>query len=386
MVIPLRGEIYPIDCKHYSPIVPYDLSIIEKINKTIREEDTITPPDHEIPFLKQLLGQIIPVSTYHELGNSHYHILVNKNGSVVAFFAKAKLPNVLKHILSFNEISALSLQLGGRLIEDMNENLNLKPIEFLHLEARETVVADQINLTELPFLKYLSIDIQNFEPWRIPTLPSLQFLLVNNAEVIIEPQPELRTLCIKDVQRYSVEEPEKFKRLETLSIRNSNGMDKTGWIQKLPRLRELYLQNTPINQETIEKLRVDTLSIMDCQLEHLKIPHDAQIKHLILKRCKISSVDSIPTSVISLDLSNNKLTEIPPLVGYENLQILSLEDNLINKFDNNVILPSTLKMLNIQGNPLSTVGENIQSKIKGIPVVIFPRIMIPNTKIQTEQL
>ncbi|RMG30413.1 MAG: hypothetical protein D6732_16295 [Methanobacteriota archaeon] len=383
-MIPLRGELYPINCKHIIPIQPQDLRVIEYINKIIGETgDKISPPENQDPLLKQILSFLLPENAFHELGNSHYHVIVSKKGEIVAFFAKKILPNVLEHILRLNHLRALSIQLGNVIFDDLEKWLTLKPIEFLHIESDETVFSDNLQIANMPYLKHLSISFKSSQPLDIQGLNSLVFLSINGPDLTLHELPSLKTFCINDLYSYTILHPKKFRSLATIAIRNAYDLHENTWLQELPNLQELYVHNSPIAIETISNLSLKTLSITDVLMPVLDIPPQMELKHLIINRCRVQQIKNLPPSLETLDLANNLITQIPPLTGFDNLQILSLQDNRIDGENTPSFFPPSLRMVNLQGNPIKFLNQEFLKQLKGIPVVLLPGI-IPNS-IQVSQ-
>ena len=88
-----------------------------------------------------------------------------------------------------------------------------------------------------------------------------------------------------------------------------------------------------------------------------------------------------------LDLSHNKLTKLPPIMGeFKDLKSLIVNNNQLKVIEANITHLDNLKFLNFENNHIENVPENLNSfkqlnklKIKGNPLSVEAKTLLKNT-------
>jgi len=172
----------------------------------------------------------------------------------------------------------------------------------------------------------------------------------------------------------------KISQLFDLKILKANNckLEKiTHGIANLSNLHILELKNNLLTgflpKIAFHDIKLDSLTHLDLSNNKLtNIPtalkHLSKLTTLLLSYNKISEITKICREEFSklfvLDLSNNKISLIPNAFGVKlkNLQNLNLSNNDIVKIPHNIGLMTQLKTIQIEGNPLKSIRRPIVEK------------------------
>lgn len=123
----------------------------------------------------------------------------------------------------------------------------------------------------------------------------------------------------------------------------------------------------------LQIIRLDYSTI--CNLRDLSTPLQ-NLKVLSLTHCKITSIEGISTiscNVQELYLSFNLIEDISPLLGFNSLQILDLESNLIKSIEDVSLLQCCTSLCNLT---LRGTGASENPKYREIIQNIIPQLQI----------
>ena len=166
------------------------------------------------------------------------------------------------------------------------------------------------------------------------------------------------------------------------------------------------LITTPI--ELIQLHELKTLILTNCLLNELDLGHFPQLNKLIINSnlltennilslpaslacCNISNnrLVNIPlaffglVTLVELDLSSNRLTDVHGIGHLQYIVLLNLDDNLITTISSDIGLLTKLKCLSLQRNKLRAVNNNTHNK-ELEPT--FPSSLFVNTSVETIML
>lgn len=120
---------------------------------------------------------------------------------------------------------------------------------------------------------------------------------------------------------------------------------------------------------TMEKLRVDRLTIIDASWPVLKKLSRITVRSLSIVRCGISEIEtnafaSVASTLEELVLVNNSLTEFPALGNLPKLRLLNLNHNNLQRIPNNALDGiSKLNQLRLEGNRFSALPSSIFNSV-----------------------
>ncbi|CAF0807726.1 unnamed protein product [Didymodactylos carnosus] len=163
-----------------------------------------------------------------------------------------------------------------------------------------------------------------------------------------------------------------LKKLRLLKLTNFNLKNKqltSTLFSNMTRLEILYIQNCQLKTIDFSQYSLNnlyTLDLQDNQLSYLNLKSVISLKNLnlannhihITKDLNINSIDGLPTSLINIDLSTNRINDFDLFRNLNKLQILSLNNNSLKQLPDLLQLPLTLKSFDLSLNQLKTINNS----------------------------
>ncbi|HEU5289559.1 MAG TPA: leucine-rich repeat domain-containing protein [Cyclobacteriaceae bacterium] len=150
---------------------------------------------------------------------------------------------------------------------------------------------------------------------------------------------------------------------EVLVMRNRNLKILPPEIGQLHNLKILNLGNnelTSLPREIGTLQHLEELSVENNQLDHLPIEllNLTRLRRVNFCNNQLDRFPAISNSLEEIYLSNNAITEIPVWIrSLSRLAVLDLAENRIDTISNNVILPVTVRKIDLYHNGLRSIGR-----------------------------
>ncbi len=366
VLIPLSSE------NHISVKEIKKVEIIERlVNRTEENGEKITFPDMMFSIISEF--QVFNDTEIEEFGNSHFNILVNQEKEIIAFTTKNPIPALFPEIFELEHLRFLNIQVKNQIISNYIPRKVLFFLETLSIEGINTwVLTDFSFLENFPQLKNLSISILSHNPIKIPHLHNLRFLSIHGSSVELQGMKFLESLHLSKVHHIYVKNPEKFKNLKEIVLKNIELKEQLNWIKSLPKLKTLKVIGCKGDIQLIMNQKIQILALDDLDLKTFNCPQN--VTHLYIRNCKLKQINNFPKSIKSIDLCQNELTEFPNISHLNELRDLNLEKNRIKNIPDDIQIPNSLHFLNLKQNPLKRPTKKTYTKLNKIRLCILPAV------------
>jgi len=247
-------------------------------------------------------------------------------------------------LLSYNNLSTIPESIGKleslQILSITNNNLNALPISIGRLK----------NLKKLQLWR----NVITILPNEIGYLSKLEILDVNNNLLIKLPESIENLTSLKEIRLGTNnlgEVPEILFKIKNLQYLDLYSCNLTNLSESIGNLHSLWHLD----------IRRNKLSFLPASIGNLKILRNFWIDHNQLEALpeSIGDMESIAkrTSPPTIDLSNNRLAELPKTINKLGIQSIKLENNNFSSIPQILSDFEKLKRLNLSGNKLSSIPD-----------------------------
>ncbi|XP_026160460.1 podocan isoform X2 [Mastacembelus armatus] len=286
----------------------------------------------------------------------------------------------VEHISHLHQLETLNLQNNWLTTDGLaDEGFEmLEQLAYLYLANNKLTSAPKVLPSSLVSADFAANHLTRIYPYTFGYKPKLRSVYLHNNKLTDAGLPddmfnasdnlEILTLSSNFLRVVPKNLPSTLYRLHL----KSNKLEKIplGAFDKLPNLRELYLQNNILSNEGMDNHTFSHLSSLECldlSNNNLSIVPKGLPRNLVLLHLEKNSIRSIPgdalTSVRKLEyllLHNNKLRSrsIHPAAfhGLKKLHTLHMYNNLLERVPRG--LPRRAKTLMLLHNSISEIGRN----------------------------
>jgi len=250
-----------------------------------------------------------------------------------------------------------------KILDMSNNQISHLPNSLLNKLQLEAISLANNSLSSLPvdsFLGQTDLEILNLSGNHLVSLPStITTDLVN----LMELDMSNNKLEVLESELFS-----SLRNLQSLNL-NNNKINSFQLSQTMVNLQELNLSgNKLVKIEAHDLSGLRSLSHLDLANNQIQTVHAAVFKNT--------------SQILVLDLSDNKLTEVPDSLKYlTQLQTLDLGNNFVSDIsDSSFLAMDHLWRLQLNGNLLDNVTHDILSKLVGLQIIDMSRNKIASVE------